>query len=165
MTPLVQFLKQDSEEVRLEKLRRLAQAVVEAERERAPVLKEYTPIWTGASGDPVLNDGVLIGYYSKFGREVWATVALTIGASTTFGSGAWFFSLPFVPSTLIIFNGAARVLDVGTNVRTGVVQSLTDGTARCSVYIDSASAAISATNPMTWAATDRLNFSLRYVTQ
>jgi hypothetical protein len=54
----------------------------------------YTPSWTASTTNPVLNDGTVTGRYMKIGRIVIGEVTLTCGSSTTYGSGAWSFSLP-----------------------------------------------------------------------
>ncbi|WP_406398825.1 hypothetical protein [Streptomyces uncialis] len=54
----------------------------------------YTPSWTGATTNPVLGDGTLIGLYMKIGRTVSYHINLTSGATTTYGAGALSFALP-----------------------------------------------------------------------
>ena len=160
--PDIQFQKHDIEDVRLEKLRRLMQMVADLDRSGESLVQPYTPVWTAATSNPSLGNGSLTGRYSVRGKYVFATVRLAPGGTTTFGTGAWFFSLPFIPSSEIVYTGAAKVLDAGTNIRTGVVETRTDGTARCQVFIDSDIAAIDSAKPMTWVSGDILTFSLPY---
>jgi hypothetical protein len=54
----------------------------------------YTPVWTGSSTNPVVNNGTLAGRYLKVGRNVWFHINLTCGSSTTYGSGNYNWSLP-----------------------------------------------------------------------
>lgn len=54
----------------------------------------YTPAWTSSGAAPTLGDGTIGGRYTKVGRKVTARGTLTIGSTTTFGSGFYFFSLP-----------------------------------------------------------------------
>jgi hypothetical protein len=54
----------------------------------------YTPVWTGATTNPVLNDGSIAGRYKQIGKTVFVEFYLKAGASTTFGSGNWSFTLP-----------------------------------------------------------------------
>ncbi|MDX2059918.1 MAG: hypothetical protein SFV24_19065 [Gemmatimonadales bacterium] len=126
--------------------------------------QSYAIAWTGATTNPTIGNGVLTGVYAKRGREVMVTGRLVIGSTTTLGTGAWYFSLPFTPNASFSCEGAARVLDSGTNLRTGVVETLLDSTARCQVIIDSDTAAIDPTRPMAWATGDELRFTLRYWT-
>lgn len=63
--------------------------------------KTWTPItWLtdGGGADPALGNGSLVGEYCQIGKTVFANLQLTIGTTTTLGSGAWTFSLPVSPS-------------------------------------------------------------------
>jgi hypothetical protein len=83
-------------------------------------LYPYTVSWTAVTTNPVLNDGTLTGYYSTRGALVWCKVELVVGSATTFGSGAWFFSLPFpVDTSLGTFIGKAIAVDSGTGAYPG----------------------------------------------
>jgi hypothetical protein len=55
----------------------------------------YTPTWTGQSTAPAIGSGSIVGYYSKVGRTVTARIGVYCAANTTFGGGAYSFSLPF----------------------------------------------------------------------
>ncbi|MFD0074249.1 hypothetical protein ACFVIY_17630 [Streptomyces sp. NPDC127166] len=54
----------------------------------------YTPVWT-ATTNPSLGNGTLVGKYRKIGRLVNFQIDLTMGTTTTYGSGAWSLTLPF----------------------------------------------------------------------
>lgn len=128
-------------------------------RQVAP--QAYTPTWTAASVNPTLGDGTLVGLASKRGRVVTVQLRLIAGTTTTFGTGVWYFSLPFVPSTTQQAVGAAHAVDSGTTNVVGVCETLTDGTARMQVYFDAANAAGAAV-PFTWASGDVLVATLTY---
>ncbi len=87
-----------------------------------------------------------------------------MGSTTTYGTGVWYFALPKIPSTGVPLLGAARALDSGTNIRVGVVETLTDGTARCQVMFDSDTGSADSTKPFAWASGDELRFSVDYFT-
>ncbi|MFF9285387.1 hypothetical protein [Streptomyces griseosporeus] len=53
----------------------------------------YTPTWT-ASTNPAIGNGTIVGRYMKIGRTVIGHINITAGSTTTFGSGAYNFSLP-----------------------------------------------------------------------
>jgi hypothetical protein len=55
----------------------------------------YTPTWTGSTTDPVVGNGTLLGYYSLVGKTCTVHIDLITGSTTTYGSGNWFFALPF----------------------------------------------------------------------
>ncbi|MEN9417123.1 MAG: hypothetical protein RI988_743 [Pseudomonadota bacterium] len=126
-------------------------------------LQTYAVTWTGATTNPAIGNGTLSGHYSKQGRRVTVNLRLVCGSTTTFGSGGWFFSLPYVPSTATPQTGAASILDSGTLFYVGAVQTLTDATARCIVIPESSAAQADATRPMTWASGDELRATITYM--
>lgn len=126
-------------------------------------LQTYTVTWTGATTNPAIGNGTLSGHYSKRGRTVTVNLRLVCGSTTTFGSGGWFFSLPYIPSTATPQTGSASILDSGTLFYVGATQTLTDGTARCIVIPESSAAQADATRPMTWASGDELRATITYM--
>lgn len=55
----------------------------------------YTPTWTAATTNPTLGNGTLVGRWARVdGRTIVAHINLTIGSTTTLGSGAYSFALP-----------------------------------------------------------------------
>lgn len=54
----------------------------------------YTPTMSAVSSAPALGNGTLTGQYMKWGRSVHMSLQLTLGSSTTMGSGNISFSLP-----------------------------------------------------------------------
>lgn len=59
---------------------------------RGPV--EYTPAWTSTGTQPVLGNGTIYGRYALLGRLVHLYIELTMGSTTTYGTGGYLFSLP-----------------------------------------------------------------------
>lgn len=124
----------------------------------------YTPTWTGASADPVIGNGTLTGRYFRVGRQVSVCITVVMGTTTTFGTGAWYFALPYIPTTSVNWIGSVTVLDNGTTFYTGVARTLTDGTARMQLYGNSVTAAFDSARPITWATGDEIHLSLIYTT-
>lgn len=61
----------------------------------APGWTAWTPSWTADGGtNPTLGNGTLVGRYFRIGKLVVFTIALTLGSTTTKGSGGWSFQLP-----------------------------------------------------------------------
>jgi len=75
----------------------------------------YTPVWTGSTTNPVVNNGTLAGRYQKIGRQVIFHINLTCGSTTTYGSGNYNWTLPpFAAANLgASMIGSAQLL--GTN--------------------------------------------------
>jgi hypothetical protein len=55
----------------------------------------YAPAWTASTTNPTLGNGTLTGRYSLVGKTCSGQIKLTTGGTTSFGSGDWYFSLPF----------------------------------------------------------------------
>jgi hypothetical protein len=74
----------------------------------------YTPTWT-ASTNPALGNGTLTGRYIKIGRTVTVSILLTCGSTTTYGSGAYAFGLPFPAAAATVpYLGSARLTNSAT---------------------------------------------------
>ncbi|MGA4941785.1 hypothetical protein [Streptomyces cinereoruber] len=58
----------------------------------------YTPAWT-ASTAPSIGNGTLIGRYKTIGKLCTVQIEIVMGTTTTFGTGIWFFSLPFTAAS------------------------------------------------------------------
>ncbi|MEU0691558.1 hypothetical protein [Streptomyces uncialis] len=69
----------------------------------------YTPTWTAVTTNPVLGNGSLVGQHMKIGRTCHVTFNLTMGSTTTYGSGFWRISLPFTAAT--VASGSPGVLN------------------------------------------------------
>jgi hypothetical protein len=58
----------------------------------------YTPTWTATTTNPTIGNGTLTGAYAKFGRSVDVRIRITVGSTTTVGSGVYFVGLPVAAS-------------------------------------------------------------------
>lgn len=67
----------------------------------------FTTAWTGSVSNPVIGNGTIAGAYIKIGRTLAFRIDITMGTTTTFGSGNYSFSLP------------ASLLTVATGVGAG----------------------------------------------
>lgn len=54
----------------------------------------YTPTWASSGTQPVVNNGAIAGRYIRIGKLVIFQMSLTMGTTTTFGTGNYSFSLP-----------------------------------------------------------------------
>ena len=122
----------------------------------------YTPTWTAASVNPTIGDGTIVGAYHQVGTLVYFRIALTIGSTTTTGTGAWSFTLPFTAVGAIGFpHGEAVIYDAGTGQLVAVATQET--TTKIFVIAHNTSTAAGPTVPITWAAGDVLAISGVYV--
>ncbi len=56
--------------------------------------QDYTPAWTSSGTQPSLGNGTIVGRYLHIGDMVMARFLLTIGSTSTNGSGDYRISMP-----------------------------------------------------------------------
>lgn len=122
----------------------------------------YAPTWTGTS-NPAIGNGVLTGRFLRIGKTVFATIVLRMGSTTTYGSGAWTFTLPVASVWTTETNvsmGSAMLFDTSATARkTGQVFNTAQSTVQ---VVTDAGTLVGATVPWTWATGDVLSLDLMY---
>ncbi|MDP8971156.1 MAG: hypothetical protein M3N52_11820 [Actinomycetota bacterium] len=74
-----------------------------------PGWASFTPAWTAATTNPAIGDGTITGRYHQVGKTVHFEIQITMGTTTTYGSGAYSLSLPVAATgRKIMLNGALR---------------------------------------------------------
>lgn len=130
----------------------------------------YTPAWTATTTNPVLGNGTIIGKYRQINKTIQFYVQITMGSTTTFGSGAFLIALPVTEQSILwTFDGIARDLSATQNFPiTGL--DLTPGSpGSVQIACDPVTAgatlrSVSGTTPMAWAVGDILFVSGTYET-
>lgn len=110
----------------------------------------YTPVWSANGTAPSLGNGTLTGSYYRNGNMVFYHITLTAGTTTTFGTLAWLFSVPFTPGTPR--GGTAWASHAGGTAFPGVV--LFSGS---NIVVVNVNTYMQSNAPFTWASTDTLN--------
>lgn len=54
----------------------------------------YTPVWGASTTNPTLGNGTIVGNYTQDDRYIDFEVTLTVGSTTTVGSGNYTLTLP-----------------------------------------------------------------------
>jgi len=54
----------------------------------------YVPVWTTTGTAPVLGNGTLTGNYSQDGKMIICRGCLTLGSTSTVGTGTWIITTP-----------------------------------------------------------------------
>lgn len=71
--------------------------------------QSYTPSWTSSGTNPSIGNGSIVGAYSQAGKLVNFRAQVTIGTTTTFGTGVYFLTTPVaVLPFRWMFTGAVR---------------------------------------------------------
>lgn len=117
----------------------------------------YTPVWSSTGTAVSLVDGTITGASRRVGQTADVRVVLTMGASTTFGTGFYRISLPYAPklnslipvycddsSGSVRWEGHARII------------AATTGGDNMRMVVAAGSAGVGQTSPMTWASGDVL---------
>lgn len=127
----------------------------------AGAFSTYTPSWTASAVNPAVGDGAILGRYLQIGKLVHLKISLTMGTTTTYGTGDWRFSLPVTASASVASNGEAAFFDTsGAAYYRGL--SRWNG-ANLQVRTNaSPTVLVDATNPFTWANGDTLQIDLWY---
>ena len=116
----------------------------------------YNVSWTSSGTAPVVGSGgTLFGSYLKIGRLVTAKIALTAGSATTFGTGAYNFTLPFTAAVTGVGSGgfahvgAWGMYNAGNVTFYGGTAIITQGSpAQVSGLVNGSATFMGATNPV-----------------
>lgn len=128
-----------------------------------------TPTWTSTT-NPAIGNGTIAGHYVQLGKTVHFRVKITMGSTTTYGSGGYSVGLPVAHNhgaeSAI---GRVHMLDTSASTRYGgqayTVSSNSDTVflsyTQASLSLNS-SGGITATGPFTWASGDILTVTGTY---
>lgn len=132
-----------------------------------PCVFNFAPAWTGSSSNPAIGNGTLYGKFVIRGTMVSVVIALTIGSTTTLGTGTWAFSIP-VPASNDAGDGwilPVRIRDAGIADHSRFGQISAGGTTiPFFVQLDDNTnvATIDATTPMAWGNGDAMRIQGEY---
>lgn len=119
----------------------------------------YTPTWAASGTAVSLGNGTITGQYIRSGKLVVAEASLTMGGTTTYGTGNYTITLPITARLGGTPVGAALVYDssVDTNRRAGA--AVLSGTGAVSFFADGT---VGQLVPFTWANGDVIRFTITY---
>jgi hypothetical protein len=109
----------------------------------------YSTAWTGTITNPAIGNGSLTALYRVVGGIIKGTLSLSIGSTTTLGTGAWIFTYPATIN--LAYQGVGFALLAGTYY---LAQSLALNSTQFVGVTPSTNAAWSATTPGAWANGD-----------
>ncbi|MFJ9318241.1 hypothetical protein [Streptomyces globisporus] len=126
----------------------------------------YTPTWSGATTNPVIGNGTLVGRHMKIGRSCKLRIEMLAGSTTTYGSGGWSLSLPFAAAA-----GGAQIGIAHTHQSQRIQGAFTiaPGASVGLAFFPTTGAPallswVSSTVPVTWASGGRLSIYVEYET-
>lgn len=122
----------------------------------APSAATYTPVWTGSGSNPAIGNGTLAGRYMQVGKLVLATVNVTAGSTTTFGTGTYSLSLPTTAAAGFSWIGSGYVYDTSAATLTQVATRVLSGATVSEAFLTGVSSIqVAQTVPFTWANGDQ----------
>ncbi len=128
----------------------------------------YTPAWTSSGTAPAIGNGSIAGRYKRVGKLCTVAFKALFGSTTTYGTGAYSFSLPVAAlSTSSIDRAGSAYLRDMSGAGAGHYMGLALVPAGQSVInlVDPiAHAQVTNTVPFTWANTDFIEASVTYET-
>jgi hypothetical protein len=110
----------------------------------------YTPTWTSSGTAVALGNGVLVGKYIQIGKTVHVRISLTMGSTTTFGTGFYQWLLP-VTAVSDIQAGSCLIRDTGTTDRGATAYTISTTQV---VAAAGTGGVVTNINPQTFANTD-----------
>jgi hypothetical protein len=129
-------------------------------------LTTYTPVWSSSGTAIALGNGTITGTYFQTGCMVWFRAILTMGSTSTYGTGFYRFSLPVAPTADCLVPGYAD--DTSTAHRAPIVARITAASATGDnmrmACDDTVTGGVGQTTPFVWATGDVLILSGWYTT-
>ncbi len=129
----------------------------------------YTPEWTAASSNPVINNGTIQGYYKVVGKTCFVRGNIAMGSTTTFGTGEWYVSMPFTASHADSILMTATLLDNSTAWYNAILNGARAGFSHKSAIqyqvVGGTADSLTPTTPFTWASGDRFTWNGSYEIQ
>jgi hypothetical protein len=124
--------------------------------------ESYTPVLGSGGVAPSLGDGGLTGNFSRNGAETRLTINLTIGTTTSLGTGGLTFTLPQQRwSTDIAVGGTVIINDASSGLLyTGVCQIA--GNALTLSILRDTTGSITFNSPITFATGDTIRLDMTY---
>lgn len=122
--------------------------------------QSYTPNLTSGGTAPSLGNGSITGSYTRTGGSVTIIGQLTIGSTTSLGTGGLSISLPFVNTNTAVFVGGTVYMNRGGTIYSGFLQ-IAVGATTASLLRDT-TGSVTFNSPATFASGDIIRWSATY---
>lgn len=124
----------------------------------------YTPAWTASSVNPVIGNGTIVGAYQQVNKKVAFSVVITMGSTTTYGTGTYIVTIPVAAHGRFVANvglsGCSGTAFLGAQSFPIAVNRYTSST---TIYFGGPTgAALAPAVPFTWANGAILSFGGTY---
>ncbi|MEU1421467.1 hypothetical protein [Kitasatospora sp. NPDC005751] len=126
----------------------------------------FSPTWTASTTNPTLGNGTLVTRWTRVGRSITWMGSLTVGSTTSGGSGTWQMTLPVAAaSNGITMIGSADYVNLFDNEYVGLVEVQGGGTTvgfTSKVITSYYFTNVSNTSPVTTSSNSRLHWNITY---
>lgn len=140
---------------------------LECGRDMTDTYQAYTPTWSSTGTQPVLGNGTLTARYCQQGKMITSWGILTMGSTTTYGTGAYLMTFPVVPTQSRLV-GTADMAHAGARHMTicepqgGAAGAGSFAFVYPNTWPAGAGNNVGQTTPWTWATGDLLMWNLSY---
>jgi len=131
--------------------------LIEAIHGLADAWTPFTPTWTSSGAAVSLGNGTITGKYQQVGKWVEYRGLLTMGSTTTYGTGVYRVTAPVTPVGIELV-GVAQLLDSGTQDKAASCYFSTTAL----LNLVSSAGAVGPTTPHTWATADLIRWHISY---
>lgn len=116
----------------------------------------FTPTWLGAGGNPSLGNGTSTGAYYVHGKTLHVRASITMGTTTTFGTGEWRVTIPgsFSSVTGPQQSSSAWAYDSSTTTLYSMACLCNSASTFLYTWANAQAASVQSTSPFTWATGD-----------
>lgn len=126
----------------------------------------FAAVWTAATTNPVVGNGEIISRYQQTGKLITFSGRISMGSTTTYGSGAWSVSIPATAKTTTVnqigYPGAAYLSDASNSANRQGGICILSGTTALVFVGGTGGGSVGSTVPFTWASGDSLQWNLTY---
>lgn len=137
-----------------------ADAVIQALAVFGSASSAYTPAWTSSGTAPSLGNGSLVGSYWQFGKLVIGAATLTIGSTTSGGTGVWYLTLPVTAKSSVGYQDPIGTVFAKQGTPSAGAVAINSATTM--QFLTAAGVAMGATVPAAWANGNSLRIQFMY---
>lgn len=130
-------------------------------------LVDFVSTWQSSATQPSIGNGTLISNYRRSGNQVTVNFSLTVGGTSTLGTGYYLFKLPVGLDSIDVSNINSYHGSGITNAGGSIINLLVVGAENARqvvLYSNNAMTQVSATVPANLSAGQFLKFSYTYTT-
>lgn len=124
----------------------------------------YNPTWASDTVQPDIGNGTIKGILRRNGRRVSLNISVAFGSTTTFGTGGYYFSAPFVADDdagAVVAVGCVRAISSGVGYYLGAAY-INPNSSQIHIVSDGGTSDWNPTTPVTWKSGDSIVIDIEY---